>query len=71
LDSGIETLDFSKEEYLAMDRSEEPFLASAEAREDLWRRRLKASVLSLKLADKAEDEIGPLLEKRYKNRLHR
>ena len=71
LNNGIETLDFSKEEYLAMDRSEEPFLASAEAREDLWRRRLKASVLSLKLADKADDEIGPLLEKRYKNRLHR
>lgn len=71
LESGIETLDFSKEEYLAMDRSEEPFLASAEAREDLWRRRLKASVLSLKLADKADDEIGPLLEKRYRNRLNR
>ena len=71
LEGGIETLDFSKEEYLAMDRSEEPFLASADAREDLWRRRLKASVLSLKLADKADEEIGPLLEKRYRNRLHR
>ena len=71
LENGIETLDFSEEEHLAMDRSEEPFLASAEAREDLWRRRLKASVLSLKLADKADDEIGPLLEKRYRNRLHR
>ena len=71
LETGIEALDFNKEEYLAMDRSEERFLASAEAREDLWRRRLKASVLSLKLADKADDEIGPLLEKRYQNRLHR
>ena len=71
LEGGIETLDFSKEEYLAMDRSEEPFLASADAREDLWRRRLKASVLSLRLADKADEEIGPLLEKRYRNRLHR
>jgi carboxyl-terminal processing protease len=71
LEGGMETLDFSKEEYLAMDRSEEPFLASAEAREDLWRRRLKASALSLKLADKADEEIAPLLEKRYRNRLHR
>ena len=54
-----------------MDRSEEPFLTNADTREDLWRRRLKASVLSLKLAEKADDEIGPLLEKRYRNRLHR
>lgn len=68
---GIDTLDFEREEYLAMDRSEEPFLSDAAAREDLWRRRLKASVLSLKLADKAEEDIGPLLEKRYRNRLHR
>ena len=71
LESGIEALDFSDDEYLAMDRSEEPFLANADTREDLWRRRLKASVLSLKLAEKADDEIGPLLEKRYRNRLHR
>src|SRR6056300_1554877 len=42
LDSGIETLDFSKEEYLAMDRSEAPLLASPEAGEALSRRRLKA-----------------------------
>ena len=28
-------------------------------------------MLSLKLAEKADDEIGPLLEKRYRNRLHR
>ena len=71
LESGIEALDFSDDEYLAMDRSEEPFLTNADTREDLWRRRLKASVLSLKLAEKADDEIGPLLEKRYRNRLHR
>ena len=71
LESGIEALDFSDDEYLAMDRSEEPFLTNADTREDLWRRRLKASVLSLKLAEKADDVIGPLLEKRYRNRLHR
>ena len=64
LESGIEALDFSDDEYLAMDRSEEPFLTNADTREDLGRRRLKASVLSLKLAEKADDEIGPLLEKR-------
>ena len=35
LESGIEALDFSDDEYLAMDRSEEPFLTNADTREDL------------------------------------
>ena len=37
--------------------------------DDIWRKRLKAAVLGMKLNGKELEEIGELLTKRYKNRL--
>ena len=71
LNAGIDDWDFEADETLETDRSESPWLASAAARDDLWRRRLKAAALSMRLNDKDMDEITEVLLKRYRNRLHR
>jgi carboxyl-terminal processing protease len=71
LETGIEDWDFSVDESLETDRSDAPWLATAEARDDLWRRRLKAAALRMRLNEKPMDEIAEVLEKRYRNRLNR
>jgi carboxyl-terminal processing protease len=67
--AGIEDMDFSVDEEIELDRDAAPWPASQEAQDDLWRKRLKAAVLSMKLNDKTMEEISELLTKRYKNRL--
>ncbi len=69
LDNGIADMDFTLDEALEIDREEAAWPADEEAQDDLWRRRLKAAVLSMKLNDKEMEEISELLTKRYKNRL--
>ncbi|MBP0049544.1 carboxy terminal-processing peptidase [Marinobacterium sp. AK62] len=63
--------DFSQEEYLDTDRSESPWPANQAEQDELWRKRLKSAVLSLKLADKTVDEARDILRKRYRNQLKR
>lgn len=69
LDKGVENLDFDVEETLEVDRENAAWPTDLAAQDDLWRKRLKAAVLSMKLNDKDLEEIGELLTKRYKNRL--
>jgi carboxyl-terminal processing protease len=69
IDSGLENLDFSKEESILVSREEASWSFDEEAQDDLWRRRLKAQVLSMKLSDKPVDEISEQLRKRYRNQL--
>ena len=69
IDAGLGEIDFGIDEYIEIDRETAPYPASPAAMDDLWRKRLKAAVLSMKLNDKELDEIGKLLTKRYKNRL--
>lgn len=71
LQEGIDQYDFEVEESLELDREDTPWATSQEELDDLWRKRLKNSVLNLKLADKQIDEIQKLLVKRYQNRLTR
>ena len=71
LEAGIDDWDFEIDESLETDRSESPWLETEAERDDLWRRRLKANVLSMRLNDKEMDEIAEVLLKRYQNRLHR
>ncbi|MEE4298562.1 MAG: carboxy terminal-processing peptidase [Pseudomonadales bacterium] len=71
LNAGIDDWDFDADETLQTDRSDAPWLESAAARDDLWRRRLKANALAMRLNDKDMDEITEVLLKRYRNRLHR
>jgi len=71
LDGGLKQFDFSLDEALALDRSEEPWATTEEELDALWRKRIKNSILNLKMTDKEDEKILELLMKRYKNRLSR
>jgi len=67
----VANLDFDRDEVLQLDRSEASWPVSHAELDDLWRKRIKSRVISLRLAKKSEDEIVPLILKRYKNQLNR
>ncbi len=69
IDSGIENLDFSREESILVSREDAQWSEDEAAHDDLWRRRLKAQVLAMKLGDKTMEEISEQLRKRYRNQL--
>jgi carboxyl-terminal processing protease len=71
LKEGVDQYDFEVDESLELDREETPWATTQEQLDDLWRKRIKNSVLNLKLAEKENDEIQELLLKRYQNRLTR
>lgn len=71
LNAGLSDWEFETAESLEVDRSEAPWLTTEAERDDLWRRRLKANALAMRLNDKDMDEITEVLLKRYRNRLHR
>lgn len=66
---GIDKMDFSKDESLEIDREKAPWISSRTALDELWRKRLKASALSLRLAGKSDADIQKTLSKRYKSQL--
>ena len=70
-DKGLPKYDFSKDENLQLDREDSQWPASISEADELWRKRLKSSVLNLRLAGKTDDEIRDLLERRYKGQLKR
>lgn len=61
--------DFTLDEYLIVDRSEEPWPASHEELEDLWRKRVKSNVLSALLSDETYEEAKVDLSERYRSQL--
>lgn len=61
--------DFSLDEFIIVDREEVPWSVSHAELEDLWRKRVKSSVLSLKLTDKEIPEVRELLSKRFRSQL--
>ena len=65
------TYDFTKNEQLSLDRKNADWAKSTADLDDLWRKRLKNSILNLRLADKEDDAIYELLSKRYQNQLNR
>lgn len=69
VDTGLEGIDFARDESIQIDREDAPWPADPKALDDLWRKRLKAAVLAMKLNDKELSEIQTLLIKRYTNRL--
>ena len=71
LDKGLPKFDFAREESLALDREESQWPASISEADELWRKRLKSSVLNLRLTGKEDEEIRDLLERRYKGQLKR
>lgn len=58
--------DFKVDEELVIDRSELTWANSSHELNEIWRKRVKNDVLTLKLADKKPSEIKETLEKRYK-----
>ena len=67
--AGLDRLDFALDEQLEIERDNAEWPAGTEAMNDLWRRRLKASVLSMSMNGRDLDDIEEALEKRYRNRL--
>ncbi|MEM1156468.1 MAG: peptidase S41, partial [Pseudomonadota bacterium] len=59
----VEAMDFTVDETMPLKAEELDWAADMEELDDRWRKRVKNEVLSLKLADKAEDEITPTLQK--------
>ena len=57
--------DFERDEAYSFDRSEAPWAADRAALDDVWRKRVKNDILSLRLAGKDEDDIRETLDKRY------
>ncbi len=70
LDKGVDKLDFAADESLDTDREKAPWLKTRAELDDLWRKRMKAAALSLKLAGKSDAEIRKTLGKRYKSQLN-
>jgi len=71
LETGFGDLNFDRKESLRVDRKDIPWPGSEAAMQELWRKRLKSDVLSLKLADQSVEKIKETLLKRYNNQLNR
>ncbi len=71
LEHDIEKVDFTVDEEVEIDRSDAQWPKTIEELNDLWRRQLKAALLSLKLAGKSLDEAAKTLDKRYRSQLNR
>ena len=67
INSGLERLNFDTDEVIQLKREDSPWSIDAAAQDDLWSRRLKSQVLSMKLNDKDLEEITETLGKRYRN----
>jgi len=66
-----EKYDFTKKETYQFDRTEGEWSQSSEQLDVLWHQRVKNDILSLRLAEKKEDEIKEKLTLRYKGILRR
>ena len=71
MDATVQQFDFERDEFIERDPTERDWAETQYGLEERWRKRLKAQVLSLKLADKPAEEIAPILQKRYENQLKR
>lgn len=71
LDRGMGAFDFTKDEYLTLDRKGSPWAKDMSELDDLWRRRVKNAILGLRLDGKSDDEILSTLRKRFEHQLNR
>lgn len=67
----IDSLDFTIDEELEIDRETASWARDRAELDDLWRKRVKDEVLRLKIAGKERAAIQELLTKRYRNQLTR
>jgi len=71
IEHGLETLDFTLDQSLEVDRENAAWAKDTPALDQLWRKRVKNTVLNLKLAGKTLEEIKSTLGKRFKSQLTR
>src|SRR5690606_12882388 len=57
--------DFTEDEAYQFDREKAPWAADQAELDDIWRKRVKNDVLSLRIAGKKDEEIISTLQKRY------
>lgn len=69
VENQIDDMDFSVDETFTIDREDAPYANSTAELDELWRKRLKNSVLSLRLAGDSDEEIKDKLSRRYRNQL--
>ncbi len=69
VENNIPDMDFTVEEFIDIDREDDPYAASVEDLDEIWRKRIKNSVLSLKLTGDTDEEIADKLSSRYRNQL--
>jgi carboxyl-terminal processing protease len=59
------TFDYTVDEYYETERDKEPWARTTAELNDIWRKIIKSQALSLRLANKNEEEIRETLKKRY------
>jgi carboxyl-terminal processing protease len=69
VENHVSEMDFTIDEAIEIDREDAPYAASTAELDELWRLRIKNSVLSLRLTGDDEAEIIEKLSKRYRNQL--
>lgn len=71
VNNGTKQFDFKKDDSLNLDRATAPWAKNTTDLDDLWRKRIKNTVLNLKLAGKKDKDIIDLLVKRYESQINR
>ena len=71
VENHIPEMDFTLDEQVEIDRGDAPYAETVAELDEIWRRRTKNSVLSLKLTGDSLDEIRGKLSERYRGRLNR
>jgi len=71
INKGVDHFDFTKDESLELDREKSVWAKNSSELDQLWRKRIKNTVLNLKLASKKDQDIKELLIKRYDSQLNR
>jgi len=69
IETNIPEMDFTLDESIGIDREDAPYANTVAELDEIWRLRLKNSVLSLRLTDDTNEEIEEKLSKRYRNQL--
>ncbi len=70
VENSLDTVDFSIDESIEIDREEAPYATTTAELDELWRQRVKNSALSLKLANLDLPTIKERLSKRYRTQLN-
>lgn len=71
LESKDTVFEFKSQDSIEIDREEAPWPLNVTEAHSIWKKRLKLSLLNLKLAGKTTDEAIETLTRRYKNQLNR